>query len=140
MPIPDGHVAFLLVGVILHFIVPWKLYQEYGVEYSIGWAMIAVGALVAAWAVRTFADMNTKKPTKIISKGPYAYSRNPMYVAWTSIYIGVDLILNTVWLLVFLPVVLIGTHYYAIIKEERFLEREFGDEYREYKERVRRYL
>ncbi|NIN51704.1 MAG: isoprenylcysteine carboxylmethyltransferase family protein, partial [Nitrososphaeria archaeon] len=37
-------------------------------------------------------------------------------------------------------VVLIGTHYYAIIKEERFLEREFGDEYREYKERVRRYL
>ena len=102
--------------------------------------MVVAGALVAAWAVTTFADMNTKKPTKIVTTGPYAFTRNPMYVAWTSIYIGGDLILNTVWMLAFLPVVLIGTHYLAVIKEERFLEREFGDEYTEYKGRVRRYL
>ncbi len=81
VPIPDGHVVFLVVGVILHFFVPWKLFQEYGVGHLIGWAMIAVGALVAAWAVRTFADMNTKKPIKIVSSGPYAFSYNPMYVA-----------------------------------------------------------
>ena len=87
-----------------------------------GWEMLVAGAIGAAWAVRIFADMNTKKPTKIVSNGPYAFSRNPMYVAWPSIYIGVDLILNTVWLLAFLPVVLIGTHYLAILREERFLE------------------
>jgi protein-S-isoprenylcysteine O-methyltransferase Ste14 len=140
VPIPDGHVFFLVVGVILHSYKPWKLFQENGVGLSIGWAMIVVGALVAAWAVTTFADMNTKKPTKLVSTGPYAFSRNPMYVAWTSIYIGVNLILNTVWMLAFLPVVLIGTHYLAVMREERFLKREFGDEYTKYKEKVRRYL
>ena len=138
MPLPDGHVVFLVVGVVLHFYKPWKLSDAYWLGSSIVWAMVAAGALVAAWAVRTFTDMNTKKPTKIVTTGPYALSGNPLYVAWTSVYIGVDLILNTVWLLAFLPLVLIGTHYLAILREERFLEREFGDEYMEYKESVRR--
>ena len=63
-----------------------------------------------------------------------------MYVAWTFIYAGIGVIVNSVWPLMFLPVALIFTHYMSVIREEHRLEEEFGDEYRRYRNKVRRYL
>ena len=62
-----------------------------------------------------------------------------MYVAWTLGYAGVALVSGTAWPLLLLPAVLVVTQV-VIMREERSLERRFGDAYRSYKASVRRYL
>lgn len=63
-----------------------------------------------------------------------------MYVAWTMIYLGTAMLVNTWWLLILLPAVMIFTHYAVVRHEEQELEQKFADEYREYRRRVRRYV
>ena len=62
-----------------------------------------------------------------------------MYVRWTVLYLGIALVLNTVWLFVEFPVVL-ATYHLVVRREKRSLAYEFGDEYRAYRREVRRYL
>jgi protein-S-isoprenylcysteine O-methyltransferase Ste14 len=63
-----------------------------------------------------------------------------MYVGMTTLYLGGTLLLNDPWPLAFLPVVLALLQRYVIAREEAYLERKFGDEYRAYKARVRRWI
>jgi protein-S-isoprenylcysteine O-methyltransferase Ste14 len=81
------------------------------------------------------------KPTSsIISTGLYGYSRNPIYVAFAVITIGVGLMLNSAWVtLSFLPACVM-VYWVAIRKEEAYLSKKFGDEYLNYKSKVRRWL
>lgn len=101
--------------------------------------MIGIGLLLIGWAVRTIGDQESQDPAALVTTGPYAVSRNPMYVGWTALYLGIALVLNTVWLFVLLPAVLATCHR-VVRREERSLEREFGDGYRAYRREVRRYL
>ena len=140
VPIPEAHLIGLVAGIALHLFIPLRFFPEPWVGHALGWPLVVAGVLAAAWAVRTVADMNVAAPTRIVSKGPYALSRNPMYVGWTLVNLGVGLVVNSVWPVAFLPGVLIYTHFFAILREERFLEREFGDEYRQYRARVRRWF
>lgn len=106
----------------------------------LGWVSIVGGILFAAWAVWEVKEMDIERPTKLITTGPYSFSRNPMYVAWTIIYIGVCLVVNSLWGFIFLPIVLLFTHFVDVLQEERALEKQFGREYLEYCARVRRYF
>lgn len=63
-----------------------------------------------------------------------------MYVGWTLISLGIALILNNIWIFLFLIVAVFYTHKFVILKEEHSLEDQFGEQYREYKHEVRRYL
>jgi protein-S-isoprenylcysteine O-methyltransferase Ste14 len=72
--------------------------------------------------------------------GPYHFTRNPMYVGMALLYIGLALVLNTAWPLVFLPLVLLIIDAAVIRREERYLISAFGEEYRAYCSRVRRWL
>ncbi len=92
------------------------------------------------WAVRTVSEVDVSKPTRVVSTGPYALSRNPMYVAWTVLYVGIALIINALWPLLLLPVVLASTHFLAVLREERRLAELFGIEYADYRQEVRRYV
>lgn len=139
VPIPEAHVAGILVGLGLHVFVPRHLIPTLLALWIAGWTLVAAGFLLAAWAVRTAGYVDTEGPSELVTTGPYTYSRNPMYVAWTVLYVGIAFIVNTVWLFVLLPLVMIVTHI-IVVREERWLERAFGDAYREYKNDVRRYL
>lgn len=140
VPIPEAYVGLLAVGVIAHLFLPLRLFPEPWLGHAIGWPLITTGVLVVTWAVQTIKDVDISKPTKVISTGPYTFSRNPMYISWTLIYIGVALIVNTILPVLLLPAVLFYTHYFVIIPEERYLEQKFSDDYRKYRARVRRYL
>jgi len=88
---------------------------------------------------RAGVDPNAYTPTgHIVSAGPYAFSRNPIYVSFNLVYVGIALIVNTVWLIIFLPIAIAMLHYGVIAREESYLERVLGDEYLRYKARVRR--
>lgn len=63
-----------------------------------------------------------------------------MYVGWGSLYLGVALIVNSVWIIALFPLVFVVTHFLDVLKEEQLLGEQFGEEYRDYQSRVRRYL
>jgi protein-S-isoprenylcysteine O-methyltransferase Ste14 len=75
-----------------------------------------------------------------VATGPFRFSRNPLYVALTLIYVGLALLTNALWVLVLIVPVLLLMHYGVVRREERYLEAKFGDAYRAYRSSVRRYL
>lgn len=139
VPVPEPHVVGLLIGMTLHAIRPWYAFENQRYLRVGGAGLLGASLLVIGWSVRTVGVMSVEKPDRIVTGGPYAYSRNPMYVAWTGVYTGVALVLNSVWLLILLPVVIGRTHT-IIRREERALARDFGDTYLAYRRTVRRYL
>ena len=90
---------------------------------------------------RAGTSPNPYRPSsQLVTTGIYRISRNPMYVGFTLWYLAAACWLNNVWLFVLLPIVLLVMLYGVILREERYLERQFGDEYRAYRKRVRRWL
>jgi protein-S-isoprenylcysteine O-methyltransferase Ste14 len=140
IPIPQGHVIPLAAGIALHWWRPLELWQAIWQGQVLGWTLLLLGILLALWATVTFKQMDFEKPTEVVTTGPYAFSRNPMYLAWTLIYIAITLLVNTLWLVALLPVPLLIMHFIYIRSEERQLEEKFGEEYRQYHARVRRYF
>jgi protein-S-isoprenylcysteine O-methyltransferase Ste14 len=78
--------------------------------------------------------------TAIVTSRPFRWSRNPLHVALTLVYSGLTLALKTWWGIVVLVHLLIIMHRGVVIREERYLEQKFGETYRRYRMRVRRYL
>jgi protein-S-isoprenylcysteine O-methyltransferase Ste14 len=76
----------------------------------------------------------------LIFDGPYKFTRNPMYVGLTLLEIGIGLLLNSVWVSAFALLALATVHFIAVLPEERYLSTKFGDSYRNYLSRVRRYI
>jgi len=89
--------------------------------------------------VRAASEVDLERPSTLISSGPYAIVRNPMYVGWTLLYLGVALITRNAWLVASLPVV-VGLIHREVLREEHTLERSFGENYARYRKLVRRYL
>ena len=140
IPIPEVHLIGLIVGVVIQIVYPLEFTAWVWLRYLVGSLAIVTGILFAWWAVRTAAKMDIAAPSKVLTKGPYAYSRNPMYVGWTLMIAGIALVMNNLWMLLILLLVVIYTHFFVILKEEHFLTGEFGKEYEQYKTKVKRYL
>ena len=94
------------------------------------------------WALRR-ADtpISPNEPTtRLVTEGPFRYTRNPDYLSASIIYAGVASLANALWAILLLPIVLVVTQRDVIEREERYLERKFGEEYLRYKARVRRWI
>ena len=110
-----------------------------------GLMMIALGVGIAIWGRRTMVaagtNVNPSRPAMtIVSSGPFRFSRNPLYLSLTTIYMGLTLAVNTWWGVVVLIPLLLVMHLGVVLREERYLEQRFGEQYRQYRSRVRRYL
>lgn len=140
LPIPEPHVITLVTGIALHVWHPLQFWQAALQRHISGWTLLMIGILLALWGAVTFKDMDFQKPTAIVNTGPYAFSRNPMYVAWILIYLAFVLLVNTWWLILLLPALLFFMHFHDVRQEERQLEKKFGEEYLQYRARVRRYF
>ena len=127
------------MAIVLQVFVSWRALPEAWIGLVLGSPVMLAGLLLAAWAVAAAAEVDVEHPSRVVTRGPYAFSRNPMYLGWTLIYVGLALVLELVWPLALLPVVLLLTHV-AVLREERDLGRRFGADYRQYRRRVRRYL
>ena len=101
--------------------------------------------MLSGWFLRTMreadAPIRTDKPVPgLTTEGPFRYSRNPGYLSLAIIYAGLAVIRNSPWAILFLPAVVIIIQREVIGREERYLERTFGEEYLDYKRRVRRWV
>jgi protein-S-isoprenylcysteine O-methyltransferase Ste14 len=112
---------------------------------GLGWPLLGGGVLLLGWfewAMRQ-ADTPTSpyKPVERIAKeGPFRYTRNPAYLSMAMIYTGVASFANALWAILLLPATLFVIQRGVIEREERYLERKFGEEYLRYKARVRRWI
>ena len=114
-------------------------------RYAIGGVLIAAGITMAAWAITQFVRAKThvdvRKPaTALVVSGPYRLSRNPMYLAMTLLYAGFAVGFSMPITLGLLIPCLALLHRGVIRREEDYLARKFGDEYRKYKARVGRWF
>jgi len=127
-------VVGIAVGFALERVHPWRVGRRSG-----GWALIAAGGIVIVSAVRAAATNDLARPERLVTSGPYALSRNPMYVGWSLIHLGVGLAARSVWVVGTVPLAGVLIHR-DVLGEERRLEEKFGDAYRHYRDTVRRYL
>jgi protein-S-isoprenylcysteine O-methyltransferase Ste14 len=139
VPLPEPHLGSMAIGLVLGFVVPWTLLRAAWVGHIVGWPLIAAGVSLSAWSVRAAGEEDLERSASPVVRGPYAFSRNPMYLAWHLLYVGIAFVLNGAWLLALFPAVLVLTHL-VIVREERGLDARLGQGYREYRQRVRRYL
>ncbi|MBI2504911.1 MAG: isoprenylcysteine carboxylmethyltransferase family protein [Candidatus Latescibacteria bacterium] len=111
----------------------------------LGWPMVATGLLGFVLALMALGRAGTsvnpyKASTVIAAAGIYRFSRNPIYLADTLIYLGAALLCGSGWPLLLLPLALGVVQKGVIAREEAYLERKFGADYLNYKTRVRRWL
>jgi protein-S-isoprenylcysteine O-methyltransferase Ste14 len=140
VPIPEAYLVVLVVGILLHFLLPRAIFTERWIGIALGGFLLLAGAALAVWAVLEAADVAIDSPDRLFVTGPYAFTRNPMYVGWSLMTLGVALVVNTIWLLALMPLALAYLHVVDTRREERLLEERFGGEWTEYSANVRRYL
>lgn len=112
---------------------------------AVGFVVFAVGLAFDLWAITLLRRHGTTVMPNAASKtlvtdGPYAYSRNPIYVGNTVAMLGMAIALRWGWLLLLLPVTVAAVTWLAVSREEQHLESRFGDAWRAYAQRVRRWL
>ncbi|MDA0652479.1 MAG: isoprenylcysteine carboxylmethyltransferase family protein [Proteobacteria bacterium] len=141
---PVIFIVFYVIGYVTDRAFPADLGTAHA-RYAIGAVLLAISVALVAWAVAHFLRAKThfdvRKPaTSLVTDGPYRLSRNPMYLAMTLLYAGFAAAFSLPITLGLLVPCLALLHHGVISREEGYLERKFGDEYRDYKARVRRWL
>lgn len=136
--------AAFIVVLVFRWFWPMPIYAQ-AVALWPGLALVALGAGTAIWGRRTMqaagTNINPALPAKaIVTSGPFRFSRNPLYLSLSLIYLGLTLAFNTWWGIVVLLPLLAVMHRGVVLREERYLEQKFGDSYRQYRSKVRRYL
>jgi protein-S-isoprenylcysteine O-methyltransferase Ste14 len=111
----------------------------------VGGAIFAIAFALAIWAIVTIRNAGTqvetyKPTTTIVANGPYRLTRNPIYLAMVLGLIGLAIAFDSLWIVVTLVPFYLVIRYGVVAREEAYLERKFGDVYRGYKSRVRRWL
>jgi protein-S-isoprenylcysteine O-methyltransferase Ste14 len=115
------------------------------VSYGLGGALVVAGSLFARSFFRAFSRAGTpvspyQGTTALVTSGPYRLSRNPGYLGMALAYSGVALLFGALWPFVSLVPTLLLIDRGVIRREERYLERRFGDQYVRYRASTRRWL
>ena len=141
---PIIYAISILTGIGLNNF--WPLLMPDGLQHhGYGILLIIIALLLAAWSLYEFhkagTDVRPDKPdSALLTSGPYRFTRNPLYIVLTLAQLTAAVWLNNLWiaLLAILSAIIISR--YAIAREERYLETLFGQQYLDYKKRVRRWL
>jgi protein-S-isoprenylcysteine O-methyltransferase Ste14 len=141
---PWVYLAAILLGLVLHRAWPLAL-VPHAVSTPLGVATVLIAAALFISAVRTMRNAGTAVPgdrptTAIVRGGPFRYSRNPIYLAFSLLHLGVAFWANSLWLLVTLVPAIALMSFVVIPREERYLHSRFPEEYLCYKAAVRRWL
>lgn len=146
IPVPFVFIITYLVGVVLQALFPVPLSPSARTAANIaGWLLMLPGVALAIWAQVIFRRLGTttvpgRASSALVTWGPYRFSRNPMYVALTLMYLGEAGIVGQVWPVPLLLLVLVYLNWTLIPFEEAHLTENFGEVYRSYRDTVRRWF
>lgn len=144
LPPPLIYLGGILLGFLADKAFPLELPAR-SLQLPVGWGCIALGGLLIFAGTRQLRRKRTTinpagSTTAIATEGPYGRTRNPLYLALAVIHLGIGVATGSPWILLTLPFTVLIIHFGVIRREERYLEGKFGDEYREYCSRVRRWI
>jgi protein-S-isoprenylcysteine O-methyltransferase Ste14 len=143
-PPPLIYLTALVIGLGLGYLAPTPFLPR-SLGYGLGAVLILIGAWIIISARRMMLRAGTAiRPTipttALVTTGPFRFTRNPLYVGATLIYVGIAVAARSLWAIALLLVVLAVMQRGVIDREEHYLERKFGADYVRCKERVRRWI
>ena len=136
----------LLLGIAADRLLPSPFaLPGWGIRWIVASVLILVGVALAIAAIRNFSRAATPVPTNmptraLVTSGIHGWTRNPIYVGFFLIYTGIAIAARSPWALILVLPLAVTIRYGVVAREEAYLERRFGDVYRDYKTRVRRWL
>jgi protein-S-isoprenylcysteine O-methyltransferase Ste14 len=142
-PPPLIYLAALGLGFLAEWLLPGG---DLPAAFTwVGFALIALGIGIDIWFSVTLSrartPVNPYSPTEaLVTSGPYRFSRNPAYVGMAVIFVGIALAADAPWALLALPLALVTVDRGVIRREEPYLERLFGEQYRRYSSQTRRWV
>jgi protein-S-isoprenylcysteine O-methyltransferase Ste14 len=141
---PLVYLVSLVTGVLIQRAAPLPFVPG-TLAVPLGASLVVVAIALFTYSVAKFRAAGTPVParkptTMIVRTGPYRFSRNPIYLAFSLFQLGIAIWINSLWLLVTLVGAVGLMHYVVIPREEQYLERRFGAQYSDYKLSVRRWL
>lgn len=144
LPLPGESALGVVVLLVLERVRPVPLPGPRALHRIGGAALLTAGSALNAWALaerrrRTAGEFQLEQPESVVSTGPYAFSRHPMYLGWWLIHLGAGVLRGSAWVAATLPVAVVLEHFGGSMVEERELRRRYGEEYASYAERVPRY-
>lgn len=136
-------IAGLLLDTLTHDVLSGLVSFRFAQE--IGGAIIVLAFANDVWCARTLARHKTtilphRAASQLVTDGPYRWSRNPIYVSHVAVVIGLGLLLQSPFVLLLAPIFALALVKFSIEPEERHLLRKFGDDYRSYMARARRWV
>jgi protein-S-isoprenylcysteine O-methyltransferase Ste14 len=142
---PIAWALAVLAGLALQWLMPLPFMPAAAPAGWVGGAVFAIALALVAWAIATLARAGSNVPTNmptttIVGAGPYRFTRNPIYLGMIVGLIGLAMAFDSLWLLAALIPFALVIRYGVVAREEAYLERKFGDIYRGYRSRVRRWL
>ena len=143
-PPPIVFILFMFLAYGIHYFLAIEISSMSYLLY-IGSFIVMLGFIILLIASVSFKRAQTniqpwKPTTQIISSGIFAYSRNPIYLSFCFVTMGIGLIVNSLWVTLSVIPSIVVIFFHAIKKEELYLENKFGQTYLAYKEKVRRWI
>jgi protein-S-isoprenylcysteine O-methyltransferase Ste14 len=141
---PLVYLISIVLGAVIQLVKPWPFLPG-TLAVLLGAPLVVAAVVLFGHSVSTFRAARTpvpaRKPTTTnVRTGPYRMSRNPIYLSFSLLQLGIAIWANSVWLLATLNAAVVLIHYVVIPREEQHLERKFGAQYLDYKASVRRWL
>jgi len=142
-------VSVIVLPGVAALLIPWLIVAPAGPPKGVAWlglVPLGFGLALFTWCVVEFGTRGRgtlapwDAPRRFVAVGPYRFVRNPMYLGVGSIVLAEAILFGSASLLVYLAALAVAWHLFVILWEEPSLERTFGDEYRAYRARVRRWL
>jgi protein-S-isoprenylcysteine O-methyltransferase Ste14 len=142
---PIAWAVAVLAGLALNWLTPLPFVPAVVPAGWLGAMVFALALALLAWAIVTITRAGSNVPTNlptttIVESGPYRFTRNPIYLGMFLGLIGLAIAFDNLWLLMMLVPFALVIRYGVVAREETYLERKFGDVYRRYHTRVRRWL
>jgi len=144
IPPPVYFLVAVILMILLNLFVPIGRWLYYPWRYF-GIIIIALGFSLSLGSGIFFRKLGTNprpgsKANLIVTKGPFKFTRNPMYLGLITMLIGISILLGTFAPLVAIPIVFIILHTQFVLREEKWMEEWFGQSYLEYKSKTPRWL
>ena len=135
----------VIAGLALDWLLPLPFLPDDLQKGFLGVSVFVLALALLAWAIVTMTGAGSNVPTNrptttIVESGPYRFTRNPIYLGMVLGLIGLSIAFDNLWLLTMMAPFALVIRYGVVAREEAYLERKFGDVYRGYRSRVRRWL
>jgi protein-S-isoprenylcysteine O-methyltransferase Ste14 len=136
----------LAVAFLIHKCFPLAITSHAGsLSKVLAGILFVIAGIIMVSGTRLMLRKKTnprpdRPTTTIVTEGFFRYSRNPLYLSLMLIYSGIAVYANSLWLVFLLPLLFVGLERGVVLREERYLEGKFGEEYLRYKKKVRRWI